>query len=441
MKQRCWLGSVLSIGLMAAGQPALAQAVSDDELPADQAGQPLITGPENPAGASAPGEAATVPSVDQPAALDPVRLAAAERLVQQLGSRRFAERDAAASGLLDLGQEAVVALSAATGSGDAEVRARAATLLHQLVSEDFETRLAAFNSAASGEASFGLPGWMYMRSRLSDEPVVRELFVGLCRRQPEFLQACEQPPAERQRAFDRLERQLARGMIELRKYPELPEVAGLLLLATDENVRPSETANSTITTLMQITPLNTIMSDQNAVGADARRRAIFAELAASWMRSAKEGQRRFAVQQAIRWELPIAAELAREHLKNAGDDLDLVTRCCQAIGRHGTIEDAPALAALLDDRRPLDLELAERDFQVQVRDVAAAGLLVLLGADLQQSGFPDAQTHPVFAFNEDTLASPAANDDARDVAIRAARERFEQSRGIDVDLQPVEPRS
>jgi hypothetical protein len=415
--------------------PGLAQQADDSAGEAQKTGEPTIAAPQNAPQAAIAAGTGDASSTPQP--LDPARLAIAEKLVQQLGSRRFAERDAAAAQLLDLGQEAIAALSAATSSNDAEVRARASSLLQQIVSSDFESRVAAFAAASSGEASFGLPGWSYVRERLPDEPVVRELFIGLCRSQPDFLHALEQPPSERQRAFDRLERQLSRGMLELREYPELHEVAGLLMLATDKDVKPSDTANGTITTLMQISPMNTIMSDQNLVGADARRRAVMADLAVGWLRNAVDRRRNAAIMMAIRWELTTAAELARVHLQNAGDDLDLVMSCCQAIARFGTIADADALAGLLDDRRVLEYDLPDRDQQIQVRDVAAASLLLLLGADLRESGFPQAQTHPLFAFIPETIALEAGNEERRQQVVQAARERLNQSRTEDEDLQPV----
>lgn len=70
-----------------------------------------------------------------PAVAEPTTEAVARRLVRQLGSESFQERETASKALRSLGEKALPALKhAAASSPDAEVRRRAAKLLKLLAS-------------------------------------------------------------------------------------------------------------------------------------------------------------------------------------------------------------------------------------------------------------------------------------------------------------------
>jgi hypothetical protein len=80
----------------------------------------------------APGQAAEAPPSSQPPSKKPVDTAKIERLVRQLGSERFAEREAASKALDDIGEPALLALRKVRESTDLEVRRRVAVLLKSI---------------------------------------------------------------------------------------------------------------------------------------------------------------------------------------------------------------------------------------------------------------------------------------------------------------------
>jgi hypothetical protein len=82
---------------------------------------------------------------------------AAAELVRELGSPRFALREAAAKKLLELGDPAIPALLAGTKSADEEVRSRAAALLPQVQAIGWGRRADAFLADANGKQKHDLP--------------------------------------------------------------------------------------------------------------------------------------------------------------------------------------------------------------------------------------------------------------------------------------------
>jgi hypothetical protein len=75
---------------------------------------------------------------------------AATKLVRQLGSARYATREAAAKQLLDMRGTAIPALTAGTTSPDEEVRNRCVSLLPQVKAADWKSRAEAFLADPGG---------------------------------------------------------------------------------------------------------------------------------------------------------------------------------------------------------------------------------------------------------------------------------------------------
>src|SRR5262249_29888557 len=83
--------------------------------------------------------------------------AKAAELVKQLGSPRFAAREAAAKELVEMGGAAVQALRAGTRSSDEEVRNRSTLLLPRAIAAEWDRRATAFLADRDGKQKHELP--------------------------------------------------------------------------------------------------------------------------------------------------------------------------------------------------------------------------------------------------------------------------------------------
>lgn len=101
--------------------------------------------------------------------------AKAERLILQLGSEDFKEREAAEAELKQMGPLAEAALSrAAASSPDQEVKKRADQLLTRLKNLAYQDRLEKFRSDRSGKLGYDLPGWSAFRAMICGETLASD---------------------------------------------------------------------------------------------------------------------------------------------------------------------------------------------------------------------------------------------------------------------------
>ena len=120
-------------------------------------------------------------AVDNPAALvvPPAHQARAVALVDQLGSRQFAERDRASRELEGMGRLALPAVRAGSRSADAEVRTRCDRLRPPMEAEELTARLGVFVADAAGRHDHAVPGWELFRAAAGDDRPARDLFAAV----------------------------------------------------------------------------------------------------------------------------------------------------------------------------------------------------------------------------------------------------------------------
>lgn len=127
---------------------------------------------------------------DSPAAEGDAQIAS---LIRDLGSERFAAREAASDRLARIGLPALAALEKASRHTDREIRFRAEQVLVLVRKNDLERRLAAF-MAGSTQDNDKLPAWPQFAEKYGDTENSRKVFVGMQRAEPELLSALQRDP-------------------------------------------------------------------------------------------------------------------------------------------------------------------------------------------------------------------------------------------------------
>lgn len=112
---------------------------------------------------------------DAPKKEEPKPDPAAAKLVKQLGSDDFAEREAAEKQLKELGPKADAALKAGLKSEDPEIRARCAKILADIRKDVLDTLIKGFDPAAEKQPDH--PVWQRFKAIAGDTRASRELFA------------------------------------------------------------------------------------------------------------------------------------------------------------------------------------------------------------------------------------------------------------------------
>lgn len=360
------------------------------------------------------------PAADFPDPPDPATLAIppgidakARRLVAQLGSPDFAERDAASDQLAGLGRLARPALLAGALGPDPEVRARCEKLLPRATTLDVRAKLLTFLADTDGRYEHDLPGWKAFRAAVCD----RWTFCGY----PLWSNRSLEAPARRTFAdlfavpahrkmlsvVDASPGELAVAAAERRVelYPprsprdrwaeyRVPTVAEVAVLLFAESRVPR-----------RVPPLRTSMSNmiRSSGFADAARGdddtgRVYRALAAAWLDSVCDPREMYS-SLSTAWTLNLpetACRLSARLLGAPGVSAMYRGRAASTLIESGGKEHVPLLARAATDESvfyTLQVTGADGDslagFDVQVRDVALAVGVLLTGQRLTDYGFTD----------------------------------------------------
>jgi hypothetical protein len=108
---------------------------------------------------------------------------------------------------------------------------------------------------------------------------------------------------------------------------------------------------------------------------------------------------------AMQCDLPRGAELARKTLDNQQNPQQHVTQHAMlALAKFGTAEDIVHLEPYFDDESILhENEDGGRNRETQIRDLAGAVAVHLLGRQPEEFGFGKPARHPIVVFNSSTI--------------------------------------
>lgn len=185
-----------------------------------------------------------------PSAPETSPASSARSLVQQLGSAKYREREAAAARLLKMGRAAVEALSAGRSSSDPEVSNRCQQLLPQAKAFDLAQRLDHFVADKEGLLSHDLPWWKELRVVIGDDPKARGFYATMVRSCGTMLESTLEDPSQmterltmraQEMYFDIYGNPFAgfRGEVPPGRY-DPSEVAAMMLMMTSAHYKPTQ---------------------------------------------------------------------------------------------------------------------------------------------------------------------------------------------------------
>ena len=310
-------------------------------------------------------------------------------LIRDLGSERFAAREAASDQLARVGLPAFAALEEATRHSDREIRFRAERILTVIRKNDLERRLAAF-VAGIGEDDYQLPGWTRFSKGYGDTEASRKLFVDMQRAEPELLAALERDPRA---AVDVLGRRLPEkgtpGLRALNAAPTPPttgEVAAYLFVAAEEDVAVSATSLSQLYLVAQQVVRSLVRMPKEGditkqmVARVIRRCEVDASV--NWIALARELE--------LKEGLELALKVLENHKRFNPQSITTLTIALACVNDLGNQSHVPALEPLLENNVVLNrssssiVENGQRVVKIremQVRDAALITLITLTKQD------------------------------------------------------------
>jgi len=326
------------------------------------------------------------------------------RLVEQLGSSEFAERERASAELYAAGSDALPELrKVAESAGDLEVRLRAQDVAEGIVSGEVAGRIDEFLAGGAAPA----PGWPIIQQIFGDGVRVRELFVELSLRHTEVLAALESTTRQREQTFETLLSEVKQGMFLEGKLPTGVNAVALLLLANDPDVVLSNVDEETLLSILR-------RKGDNQLDREPQLAKPYRALVGGWVLRSNLINRVDVLAFTRDQSIPEGLELAERTLE-ASNDVYALAAVLQTIVRFGDESHIQAIEPLLQDQRVINNQFFARagELEVQVRDAAAAALVVLHEKSLSDFGMKDEAHHPLAGLVLDRLALPKESPEQR----------------------------
>ncbi|MGB7329326.1 MAG: hypothetical protein WBD31_30875 [Rubripirellula sp.] len=336
--------------------------------------------------------------------LTPEQQAELDRLVEELSSSEFAQRERAAGALMAMGLDVVEPLRQLQAqTTDAEVRLRAGEVVRQLTDGDLQTRIKDF--LAGKEVDFD--GWEVIRAMLGDNGTIRELFIELTEAHPALIASMEGTTRDRVIALEKALVTVQQRVFVERKFPSRADTFALVLPTVDANVPVTAGFESVVLSTLLKTGATEIRQNPQLLPS-------FRALLGRWMIRGTLSNRIDVLLSGMAWEVDNTLSLAVATLTEANDTETLAV-AMQAIARFGSREHAVFVRPLLEDSRPSS-ETGFADgklIRTEIRDVAMATIAVLYNADLAETGFGSLQTHPTYGFVLGDIGFPVDDDGPR----------------------------
>lgn len=336
------------------------------------------------------------------------------RLIEQLGSRSFSEREQATEELLSLGMAALPRLRDVE-SQDAELLDRARMVTARIEQTRFAQLSKSFLRDPDASRSYGLPSWQAYRELAGSSRASKLLFLDMIQQQPELCSLIERASGDPlPKALSALRElttyqsvELTRNRLDRLQTPEIGDIAAILLATAKSDGQAPVEVSEWLTMSAQVVPVTTYM--QRRGYAEAIR-----NLYAAWIPKTHEAMAYSALDLSMRYELETGTVVAR---RNLSPHLDFRLRelSILVLARFGTQEDVASLVPFFEDEtlcqeypkprrlptsnaRILEADeappgadpaaLTEQQLvRYRICDLALAAALLLTGDDLQQA-FP-----------------------------------------------------
>lgn len=359
------------------------------------------------------------------------------KLVRKLGSKSFSTREAAASGLLELGEPGLPALHRVIlDSGlKLEVKNRLYQVLDQLESKKFERLSKSFLLDADPTNSYGLPAWSQYSDVVGTSRTGKMLYLDMLREQPEIMKLVEQlgnsnRPEDRQKmraACLQLADDLQNRRMSRAEYPHIGDVLALLFATTAVEGNTPNQVNDFLLSSIRMTPVSSYMQRR---GHGAAIRTLYD----SWLPKVDEAHADSALYSSLGYDLAAGAVVARRHL-NPNYSVGTRELALQVLARFGDATDLERLKPLLDETTkcrefdqnqfPIDIlrgihvseepppagkllegkDEAKKKYKLTYRicDIALASSMLIAKEEMKDT-FPNFLPHPRFGFDVRSIA-------------------------------------
>jgi len=336
--------------------------------------------------------------------------ATAIRLVQQLGSERFAERERATEQLIILGLPSIAHLERARQSKNREVRQRSQLILSVVHELDFQNRLRSFENDKQGDESYGLPGWERFRELVGNSAVSRTLFVEMQKNERELLSAETKASEEAGNMLERCGQRLRFSVQIFGTRHDLPPIAATLFVATNPSIPLHKSTHMSLMNLCaQSAFTNAIASKDH--------RSIMRNLLAAWILREDAVPANELMQKALEHNIDQSLPRARTLAKRAVD-ADLYDKhfAILCLTKFGGTDDLPTLEPLMADETVIArCRLNNLTYSVQMRDLVLAAMLTLTKNEPSEFGYGRLRLQEPYVF--DTQSLGFAEDEDRQLAI------------------------
>lgn len=335
--------------------------------------------------------------------------------IEQLGSTVFASREQATAKLRAVGRPALAVLrDNAENHPDIEVRMRATDVAEGITQSETAGRIDAFLAGQD----VGLDGWPMARRILGDGDRIREVYVDLALRLEPVAKALAGSTADRSDALRLAISQIQRGMFVEQRLPTEADALALLLLVNDRDVPMNGVDENALFSVLQKEVTSILLED-------AQLSVPFRQLLAGWMtrKDVSDAQEMlwFSMSRKLNECLPLAIQSMKK-----SNDPGTLSMAAQAVARFGSAENIASLRPLLDDARPASEQQysAGTIVQAQVRDAAAAAIILLSKRKLGDFQFNEDATHPNFGFIVQEIGFPTDDPAPRDKVLAQVRKEL-----------------
>jgi hypothetical protein len=345
-----------------------------------------------------------------------------QELVEQLGSVEFQEREDATQQLIALRDKAISGLKENIRHTDPEIRLRTRRILATIKRLRRWEKVNEFAADTDGSKGTTLAGWPRFSKIAGDSPDARQVFVSMYKIDQELMSLSgEDPEAAAQLLPQRSTAlQQTQNLISVADAISLTSV--LLFVAGNGEL---EISNTTLDSQLYSACLQSKFA--SAVnGSD--KKDIYRNLMGNWV-AKSTGYRQIKL--ALRYNLPQGVEGGRRLLERGNAISSLYRQyAILAIAKTGKPEDSVILEKLLDDRLKVGGHTVNgKRYDVELRDVALAGIIHMHGQDPKKFGFDRLVASTSYLFSRSTLGFK--DDEARAAAL-AKWQNF-------INPQPPEP--
>lgn len=333
-------------------------------------------------------------------------------LVQQLGAEEFSLRERATTRLIEMGVAAKNAVEAGRTHPDREIRYRCERIF-QIVGElDFQRRLTAFTAGRSD--GLDLPGWRRFRDLYGDDVESRSLFAEMQKAETELLQAVEKGPQGIARVAETRAAQLQQSQRREGETTSLGSVAALLFAAVGENVKLGMQTSFAVMNLCGQPSFAEGMSDP-------AKSKILRKMVSQWITNSEGAVAQQSMFLAMRYDMKEGLVPATRILRNAGEQAFVRQTALMTVARLGDASHVGLLEPALEDATRISSHRIDNvQYDIQIRDVALAAVLLLKKQDPKRFGFERIQLNNSNVFNFGTVGFE--NEDKRKQAFAKYQE-------------------